>query len=266
MTNQPGAVGKTNKRKAKTQNMHSKDTLSAQGINLPKISKQAQDFLLKLSRKALEHYFKTGMPLHLTPSDLPERIAHELLEPRATFVTLKKIERADTAKIRAKNTTEAPTTDANVKKQTKLASENQPHLHQRFSLRGCIGTVVPVAPLYLSVIKNTYSAAFEDPRFPPLSEQELPEIRIEISVLTPQQRLEYQDFDTLRRFLNKHRPGVTIKYGPYGATFLPTVWEQLPNVEEFLAHLCLKAGLMPNCVQTLKPEIYIYFAQVFEEE
>lgn len=111
------------------------------------------------------------------------------------------------------------------------------------ALRGCIGTLEAQRTLYDDVIHNARAAAFGDPRFPPLAADELPAVHIEISVLTAPQQLCFTDeADALRR-LRPGVDGVIFEYGPYRSTFLPQVWEQLPEPVEFIAHLKQKAGL-----------------------
>jgi AmmeMemoRadiSam system protein A len=137
---------------------------------------------------------------------------------------------------------------------------------KRGQLRGCIGHIIAHEPLIRSVEDNAIAAAFEDPRFFPLSKEEFKDIKIEISVLTEPKPLEYKDAKDL---LNKLRPGidgVIIKRGPYTATFLPQVWEQLPEKELFLSHLCLKAGLPSDEWKRGDLEVFIYQVQAFEEK
>jgi len=133
-------------------------------------------------------------------------------------------------------------------------------------LRGCIGHIIAREPLIRSVEDNAIAAAFEDPRFFPLRKDEFKDIKIEVSVLTEPRPLKYEDADDL---LNKLRPGidgVIIKKGPYTATFLPQVWEQLPSKELFLEHLCLKAGLPSDEWRKGKLEVFTYQVQAFEDE
>jgi len=133
------------------------------------------------------------------------------------------------------------------------------------NLRGCIGHIIPQETLLEGIKENAINAAFKDPRFNPLSKKEWDDIKIEISILTDPRPLEYSDADDL---LNKVRPnidGVIIKKGYYQATFLPQVWEQLPDKKEFFTHLCLKAGMDGNEWKKGKLEVYIYQVQAFEE-
>lgn len=110
-------------------------------------------------------------------------------------------------------------------------------------LRGCIGTTRPIAPLVNSINDNAYSAAFHDPRFTPLTRKEFWSVHISISVLTPSKVLE---FDTEQELLQKLRPGtdgLIIEKQGRRATFLPAVWESIPDKTAFLSHLKNKAGL-----------------------
>jgi len=97
------------------------------------------------------------------------------------------------------------------------------------NLRGCIGHIIPRETLIEGIRENALNAAFRDPRFPPLAQEEFDKIELEISILTPPQELPYTDAEDL---LDKLRPGidgVIIKKGFNEATFLPQVWEQLPD-------------------------------------
>ena len=134
------------------------------------------------------------------------------------------------------------------------------------NLRGCIGYILPISPLYQAVIDNAYNAAYSDPRFSPVTEDEIKDLHIEISVLTVPKKLVYEDDDDLLKKLTPLKDGVIIKKGFYNSTFLPQVWEQLPEKENFLNHLCLKAGLKPNEWISGSVEVETYRAEVFEEE
>ena len=117
-------------------------------------------------------------------------------------------------------------------------------LHKQGELRGCIGSLEAYRPLLEDVQHNAFASAFRDTRFPPVSETELSELHIEISILTPQQPM---DIDSEAELLDSLRPnidGLVIRDGGHSATFLPQVWEQLPEPEMFLKHLKLKAGLI----------------------
>jgi uncharacterized protein len=134
------------------------------------------------------------------------------------------------------------------------------------ALRGCIGSLVARRPLVEDVHANALAAAFEDPRFSPLKKEELPHVKVEISVLTQPEPLNYSDTQDLVDRLRPHVDGVVIQRGWHRATFLPQVWDQLPMIEEFLSHLCYKAGLPAKAWQEGNLEVSIYRVQKFEEE
>lgn len=132
-------------------------------------------------------------------------------------------------------------------------------------LRGCIGSVAAYRSLYEDIVQNAASAAFNDPRFHPLHENELSHISIEVSVLSEPKILEYADFHDL---LNKVEPGfdgLIIKHKGRQGTFLPQVWDEIKSPKEFLEHLCVKAGLSP-IIYNEHPTIYRYRVEAIEEE
>jgi uncharacterized protein len=116
-------------------------------------------------------------------------------------------------------------------------------LMRNHGLRGCIGSLEARRGLLEDVIHNAAAAAFRDPRFPPLRSAELPELEIEISVLSPSAPLPVDDRADLLRRLEPGRHGLILQEGARRATFLPAVWESLPSPEDFLSQLLLKAGL-----------------------
>lgn len=124
-------------------------------------------------------------------------------------------------------------------------------------LRGCIGSLVAHRPLYDDLVHNAQSAAFGDPRFPPVSLEEFQYLDIEVSLLTPAVLLPYEDIADLRSKVIPNKHGIILKHGGYQATFLPQVWDQLPSFELFFEHLCNKAGLSGNCLEQ-HPQIYTY--------
>jgi AmmeMemoRadiSam system protein A len=116
-------------------------------------------------------------------------------------------------------------------------------LKERGELRGCLGSLEARRSLLLDIKSNAVAAAFRDPRFAPVSYAELPEIRIEVSVLSPLTAIEaYREEDALAR-LRPHEDGVVLEYGSHRGTFLPQVWESLPEPTDFLRQLKRKAGL-----------------------
>lgn len=176
------------------------------------LTKKEKQYLLKLARESIEYYLDSGSMLNIGEKDKKEMLKDigkegekKLKEMKGCFVTLT--------------------------------------MHT--ALRGCIGHLLPIQPLYKDVIENAVNAAFKDPRFPPMVKKELEDIHIEISVLEIPKKLNYKDEKDLVEKLTKAKPGVILKKGFHQATFLPQVWEDLPNPEEFLTHLSMKAGLPP---------------------
>ncbi len=194
---------------------------------------EQQKYLLNLARRTLEHYFQTGKKLVIDESELLDA---GLTQKRGCFVTLHK---RSFAKASARKNGE---------------------------LRGCIGHIEPIQPLYLDVIENALSAAFDDNRFAPVQQYELLEIDIEISVLTVPKKLAYFSVDDLLNKLQPLRDGVIIRKGLRGATYLPQVWEDLSDKEEFLSSLCLKAGLQSDEWRKGGLEVQVYQAEVFGEK
>jgi AmmeMemoRadiSam system protein A len=119
-------------------------------------------------------------------------------------------------------------------------------LHSDGELRGCIGSPEPHRPLVLDVALNAYATAFRDPRFPLLQRGELPHLDLELSLLSPQRPIDFDDEADLLRQLRPGVDGLVIAAGPRRALFLPSVWAQLPDPVRFLAHLKAKAGLDPR--------------------
>jgi hypothetical protein len=126
-------------------------------------------------------------------------------------------------------------------------------------LRGCIGSLVAHRNLLDDIIHNAHSSAFSDGRFSRLSYEEFKQISIEISVLTPPVKLEYTDTNDLKEKIKPFEHGVILQFENKQATFLPQVWEQLPNVEDFFMHLSHKAGFSESCLSH-NPTIYTYLA------
>lgn len=132
-------------------------------------------------------------------------------------------------------------------------------------LRGCIGHTEPVQELYLDVIENSVAAAFEDPRFLPVDKNEAAEIKIEISVLSLPIRLVFDSPGDLLDKLQPGRDGVIIRFGRHGATYLPQVWEEIGEPEDFLNSLCAKADLPSACWRESDFEAYTYTVENFSE-
>jgi uncharacterized protein len=134
-------------------------------------------------------------------------------------------------------------------------------LHQKGRLRGCIGRFLPRDPVWQVVAEMARSAAMEDPRFTPVRPEELPDIAIEISVLSPLQKTD----DPLALELGTH--GIYIRRGGRSGTFLPQVATECKmGKEEFLSTCCAhKAGLPPDAWKAPDTEVFLYTAQIFHE-
>lgn len=113
-------------------------------------------------------------------------------------------------------------------------------------LRGCIGSLAPHRPLGVDASANAFAAGFGDPRFPALTADEWPGLALSLSVLTPAEPFPVRDEADLLARLRPGIDGLILRDGPRRATFLPQVWEQLPDPKTFLAHLRRKAGLPPD--------------------
>jgi len=133
-------------------------------------------------------------------------------------------------------------------------------------LRGCIGNLTSTETVIDGVKRNAVNAAFHDPRFSPLSNQELEQAKIEVSVLTEPEPLAFHDGEDLQKKLRVNVDGVIIRKGHASATFLPQVWEQLPQPRDFLSHLCMKAGLSSDAWKSSELDVMTYQVQYFEEQ
>lgn len=126
------------------------------------------------------------------------------------------------------------------------------------NLRGCIGSLVAHQSLVIDVAHNANAAAFADPRFPELTAAEFPQVSIHISVLSKPELMYFESEDDLLRQIRPGIDGLILSEGLYQGTFLPSVWESLPDPKQFLNHLKMKAGLTPDYwSDTVKVERYI---------
>ncbi|MFT3850458.1 MAG: AmmeMemoRadiSam system protein A [Propionivibrio sp.] len=116
-------------------------------------------------------------------------------------------------------------------------------LTQDGTLRGCIGSLEAHRPLARDVAENAIAAAFRDPRFSPLGEDELGHTRVEVSLLEKPEPLDFKDEADALSQLRPGLDGLILTHGNRRATFLPQVWESLPEPQRFLSQLKLKAGL-----------------------
>ncbi len=139
-------------------------------------------------------------------------------------------------------------------------------LTMRGNLRGCIGALEPYQSLVDDVREHAVAAALNDYRFQPVSAGELEGIEIEISRLTMPAALDYKNADDLLAKLRPGVDGVILKDGPYRrATFLPQVWEKIPDKAEFLDNLCYKMGSPPDSWRKKRLDVLIYQVEEFHE-
>jgi len=131
-------------------------------------------------------------------------------------------------------------------------------------LRGCIGYLEGRVPLYEAVIENAKNAALKDPRFPHVGPAELADIKVEVSVLTKPVALDYKDPQDLLAKLVPGEDGIILSKGHLQSTFLPQVWEELPDKIDFLEHLSVKGGMPPDGWKTA--DVKRYRAIHFQEQ
>ncbi|MBI2071055.1 MAG: AmmeMemoRadiSam system protein B [Elusimicrobia bacterium] len=195
-------------------------TKSAPAPQRPQLTKTQKDALLKLSREALVNY--------IAKKENPKRAIWNDLEfnlPAAVFMTLRR--------------------------------KDRPHAA---SLRGCIGSLVCDLPLAEAVQAYAVRSAVEDPRFRPVTAEELNLITIEVSMLTPFRKVSSAQ-------AVKPGQGVLIRQGRNSGLFLPSVWEDIPDKTDFLNELCSqKAHLPDDCWNDPKTEIQVFDAEKFGEK
>jgi len=131
-------------------------------------------------------------------------------------------------------------------------------------LRGCIGHLEAVQPVVVDVAENAFAAAFRDPRFSPLTAAEWPDVDVHLSLLTTPERMQFSDEADLIGQIRAGEDGLILQDGPNRGTFLPSVWESLPNPVDFLVHLKRKAGLAANHWSE-RVEVYRYHTESFGE-
>ncbi len=132
-------------------------------------------------------------------------------------------------------------------------------------LRGCIGALEPYQSLVEDVREHAVAAASQDYRFPPVEAQEIKDIQIEISYLTRPKPLKYENPDDLLKLLRPNVDGVVLRDGVRRATFLPQVWDKIPDAEEFLGELCMKMGAQPDLWRRKMLDVLTYQVEEFHE-
>jgi uncharacterized protein (TIGR00296 family) len=139
-------------------------------------------------------------------------------------------------------------------------------IHKGTELRGCIGMPYPVMPLIKALLAAAVSAASEDPRFEPVSDNELKKIKIEVSVLTEPKQIMSKPED-YHKHIKIGETGLIVIYGPYSGLLLPQVASEHGwDAEEFLDNCCIKAGMLYDMWKDQRTKVYTFQAQVFREE
>jgi len=179
-----------------------------------------KDFILKLTREAIETYVKTGKKI-----SAPERYPKELDEKKGVFVTIYKKPK---------------------------------------ELRGCIGFPYPQIPIIRGLIEAAIEAC-KDPRFSPLSKEELKDIWIEISILSKPKLIEVRSQKDCLEKIEPGKDGLILQKGYCSGLLLPQVWEEIPVKEDFLEALCMKAGLLADEWLDSSTKIYKFKVQAFKE-
>jgi len=133
-------------------------------------------------------------------------------------------------------------------------------------LRGCVGALEPYQSLAEDVREHAVAAAFQDYRFPPIQAKEIKEIEIEISYLTRPKILNYENPAELLELLRPNIDGVVVRDGMRRATFLPQVWEKIPDPEEFLEQLCMKMGVSADLWRRKMLDVLTYQVEEFHEK
>jgi len=183
-------------------------------------------FLVKLARRAAEAYLRTGEILKV-----PDEVAPKLKERCGVFVTI-----------------------------------NTVRGERKRELRGCIGLPYPTTPLAQAVIESAISSATQDPRFNPMSLEELDHVVFEVSVLTPPEPVEVENPKEYCSKIKVGRDGLIVERGYWKGLLLPQVpvewkWDE----ETFLCQCCIKAGLPPDSWLLKGTRIYTFQAIIFEE-
>jgi len=183
--------------------------------------------LVRIARKAVEEKLLHGIKPSI-PTDLPEKFSR----PGMTFTTIETLLPDGTT-----------------------------------TLRGCIGFLAPIYSLIEATIRSAIEAAFNDPRFPPLSRDEIDNVVFEVTVLSEPKLIELEDRWKVPKKIIIGKHGLVIEKGWFKGTLLPVVpieycWDE----ETFLAETCLKAGLSPDCWLDKDTKIYFYYGRVFKEK
>jgi AmmeMemoRadiSam system protein B/AmmeMemoRadiSam system protein A len=191
-------------------------------------------------------------PAPVTPA-AQQKQRTEGLAPDVKGFLLKLARQSLEASVRGENLPARPNNIPDVTKENRGCFVT---LTENGELRGCIGYIEPIKPLYQAVIENAENAALSDPRFPRVTPGELSSIKVEVSVLTKPVPLDYKDPQDLLAKLVPNVDGIILQSGPYQSTFLPQVWGQLPDKVDFLEHLSRKGGMPPDGWKTANVKRY----------
>ncbi|NHJ47652.1 MAG: TIGR00296 family protein [Asgard group archaeon] len=184
-------------------------------------------YLISIARKSILNYLTFKKELPM-PDDAP----HKLMEKSGVFVTL-----------------------------------NKPDDSGKKNLRGCIGYILPVYPLVQATIQTAVSSAISDYRFPQVTIDEMKDIVIEVTILTPPEKIIVTKSEEYLSKIKIGRDGLIVKQGGNSGLLLPQVpveWNW--DVKEFLQHTCNKAGLPLNCWEDLNTEIQSFSGIIYAEE
>ncbi len=172
----------------------------------------------------------------------------------------------DTIASQVRDKIESPLDTASLDPELRAPGASFVTLTRGGELRGCIGSLEARQPLASDVQEHAGDAAFRDFRFPPLRPEELQDLHIEISVLSAPVPLKYSNVEELPGLLHPGRDGVILARGMRRATFLPQVWEKVPDPIDFLDMLCEKMGFEYDLWRREKLDVFIYHVESFEEE
>lgn len=134
------------------------------------------------------------------------------------------------------------------------------------NLRGCVGKIEGDGPLYKDITDNAVDAAFFDTRFMPVRSEEIPKLHIEISLLEKPKKLDYSDENDLLTKLSAKKEGVLLQFMGRRSTFLPQVWEKIPNAKNFLKELAHKGGFAEDIWKEKDCQIFTYSTLVLKED
>ena len=190
------------------------------------LTQEEGDFIVKLARKAVGEYLKTGKVIN-SPKDAPAKLQQRC----GTFVTINSLKQG------------------------------------KEELRGCIGYPYPTTILTQAVIECAISSATQDPRFHPISAEELDHVVFEVSVLTPPEVVNMENTAHLPSKIKVGEDGLIVEKGLYKGLLLPQVaveygWDE----EDFLCQCCVKAGLPPDSWLVKSTRVHKFQAIVFEEK